>query len=187
MDEATRLIEKNSLWIWKNVHSFVASLSRKNCLRCDKEDLYQECCMQILHDFRKANTSVEDFRISPMDLRHVMCRYVQNQTPATGHGRRTTDFTAVMKNSVADDLADHEADFSIDPLKDHEFRIVNQQFAKGLNDRDRQAFRIILDGGTWYDVKRQMNLVGGQLTRTINRIGKLYREQVLEGQINARN
>lgn len=178
------LIAKNNAWIWKNVHAF----SRKNVgygsIQYDPDDLYQECVAYLISKFRRSGLSVDEFQISGVDLRHVMCEYVQSLLPVRipktvrRYSENMNRFQSEAQSDVsflsdkrfiANNVVD-ECNFSFDV----------ESFGKCLEPRDREILHLILLGYSWSDIARKFGENRMNMSRAKSRIGKRYNDFMRE-------
>lgn len=174
MDEQ-RLIEKNNLWILKNVHAFSRKQTGYGSIRYDEDDLYQECVLYLIQRFRRSGKTVEEFRVSDIDLRHVMCEYVQSLLPVTTP-KTVRNYSKVMTQYSTQELDPSQVSSSmVDPTsRDAEFLADIYFFKERLDKRDQQILKYILLGYSFADISKEMAIPKVSLNRAKRRIQKQY-------------
>lgn len=176
------MLQKNEAWIWKNVHAFSRLNAGYGSIRCDAEDLYQECVAYLLRRFRKSGLTANEFKVSDLDLRHVMCEYVQSllpvKVPKTARSFSKTmnqyrsDSVSEMKSgdlvSTLDRCTEHSS------LEDSDFNSDLDRFYEELSDSDREVLSLAMKGYSWSDISRITGINKVSLVRAKDRIGKNY-------------
>ena len=177
MDEQL-LIEKNQAWIWKQVHAFSRSQSGYGSIRYDKDDLFQECVAYLLKKFRRSGLSVDDFKVSDLDLRHVMCEYVQSLLPvkvpktARNYTKTMTKYRSDAEDEPQKKSVDMHARVSV--MEDSEFLSDVERMKRSLDARDARVLELVLRGYSWSDISRMTGISKVSLVRTKDRIGRSY-------------
>lgn len=176
MDSVLHLIQKNEAWIWKNVYAFVKKQSLYGTMRCDKDDLYQECALYILEKYLRTGKPVEEFKVSHYDLLHVMCQYMQSLLPVKVP-KTVRNYKKMMQK------------YSVQPNDEKQTgRILNisyrfddcmffadvTKFAETLPERDRALFELVLRGYSWEKIGKIAGITHSAVYRAKRRIGKYY-------------
>lgn len=162
---------------------------RNGNLKYDENDLYQECVLRLLEVYRKSGKPLEEFQVSKFEFKNAMCRYIAGFEACTFTGRAGRNLQQVQEMSkltfscsdtVEQDRGignTHKGNLMCSTMDTAgiEQRISFDAFMETLPETDRQAVMIVLDGGTWNDVKKKLckNSANG-MNIMKNRIKKQY-------------
>lgn len=182
------MIKNNERWIWKNVHAFVRKQSGYGSICCEAEDLYQECVTYLLGKFRRSGQSAGEFKVSDLDLRKVMCRYIQSLLPVKVP-KETMHFTQNMcryRSKAVSEVPDGETVRMIEhsswnhDMDDRDYYYDLSMLATHLDARDRRILSLIARGYSWSDISRITGISKVSLVRAKERIGKKYNLYMME-------
>ena len=182
VEEQRRLIEKNNGWIWKNVNAFSARQAGYGSIKCDRDDLYQECVLYVVEKFRRSGKTVEEFKVSNLDLLHCMCTYVQSLLPVT-FPKTVRNFTVTMqKMNVTVDPNDSKYTQIIPDTysEDAVFAADVSRFVRDMDERDQQIVRYFIAGYSLQEICDRMGIPRTSLCRARERIANKYRKYAEE-------
>lgn len=164
--------------IWKIVHEFRA----RNCHGYDnKEDLHSECVIVLIKHIRKSQSFDELMRIPVRDMINAMCCYFLSEQTVS-YPKRTANFREVMDNVPAKvnyDVIDIERRVPDKRyVEDAVEMIAIQQFINGLEKPlDKRIIEMKLNGARNRDIAKALHISDTVITRTLQRLKKLYDEQ----------
>lgn len=177
-----QLIEQKDAQIQRNVRNFVRKQVGYGSIKSDHTDLYQECVLYVVEKFHRSGKSIEEFKVSDLDLLHCMCAYIQSLLPVTlpktvrnfTNNVRSYSSTQATEEIISDSvkLSANENDFLVDAS------IFSQQLAP----RERQIFNYLLDGYSLAEISRHLKMSRASVVRSKDRIACLYAQYISDAE-----
>lgn len=170
------LIEKNEAWIWAQVRKFTRGIAGYGTYKCSPEDLYQECVLYILQQFRQSNLSAENFRVSPLNLKHVMCRYIMSLLPIHVATGQTASYVKTMQTygnrTSLQDIEDAQCSQNV--FNDLELGVDVEAMTKDLSERDQKAIKYLLAGHSFGDIQKNLSIPKSSIDKMKHRFARRY-------------
>lgn len=157
------VITKNHGFIWQNVHTFVTKQFGYGDIRCDENDLYQECILYIIEKFKRSGQD-DEFKVSSLDLKHVMCEYLLSLLPVKVP-KATRNYSETMRKYGSSGAPEQVAKMYCD-MDTSKIQCI--QFAETLPAQDRRVISLVMCGYNWADIAT----ITGESKSTISRAKK---------------
>ena len=169
--EEYAIITNNERWIWKNVHAFARKQSGYGTLCCEEDDLYQECIVYLLAKYQRSGLPASEFKVSDLDLRHVMCQYNQSLLPVKVP-QTTRNYTETMRryNATATQTAPAEEAYCMDYV----FPADVARFADTLKESHKELFALVCKGYSWTEISKITDMSRSAVYRVKRSIAEAY-------------
>lgn len=175
-----QLIKQKDAQIKRSVRNFVRKQVGYGSIKSDRADLYQECVLYVVEKFRRSGKTVEEFKVSNLDLLHCMCAYVQSLLPVT-FPKTVRNFTNNVRNYSSTQATEETISNSMEhPANDDDFLVDASIFGQQLAPRERQVFNYLLDGYSLAEISRHLKMPRASVVRIKERIACLYAQYVAD-------
>ena len=175
-----QLIKQKDAQIQRSVCNFVRKQVGYGSIKSDHADLYQECALYILGKFQRSGKSIEEFRVSDLDLLHCMCAYTQSLLPVT-LPKTVRNFTNNVRNYSSAQATEETISNSMEhSANDDDFLVDASIFGQQLTPRERQVFNYLLDGYSLAEISRHLKMSYTSVARSKDRIACLYAQYIAD-------
>lgn len=169
MNNAEAFIQENDFTIRKCVRDFSMRQVSYGTLHADEDELYQVCIMALLEMDEPPNYLT-------LELKNAMCRYNLSLLPVNV-SLSTTDYTKKLRAIKAVPMVNIQTFASVAAsraFQNAEFLANLKRFKEMLSSRDAEIVDLLLDGWSYADIGRKLNLSKAAMHRAKSRIAKHY-------------